>query len=1025
MFNRISNSVIRWLACSYAVLAVMDAPFLHAETMHWNNPAGGLYLTAANWTISQGAGPAPPTAGDFAAFNLLDAYAVTLPFSAVASDAVDVFAGDVTFQGQFVPGTYNVTTGTADVTVRLGSTLTLGATRITAVTLNVGDDLVVASGGTLEVLLGSDVTTADLLFGAQSTSGDVDTIVVDDLGSTLHRTGTSAATWGANGSVANLTYRNIAAGDINGPLTLVDSSNGLSGGALNVESGATLELDAFSVGQGLHAAPTGTVTVTGTGSTITQTGASTLTLGTTVGGNQGVLNVLSAGSYTSGTGTITVNATGWLNVDGGTFSAGGDIVVDGGTLQHVSGTFAHTAGKNLTARNGAEVSLVGSLPIDGGTYAIESGAELAIAGPTTINAGGLIDINGGTFTANGDIHIDGGTVQTSSAAGSAFIWASGNTMTIDNGGELLAASLQQLAANSNVSVTGGSALNGGSGLVINSMVTIDGAGSEWLIADDLVTASAGASRVNIQDGGYVFSNRGVIASNGVSAITVTGAGSFWENMATLQVGTSLLAQAGRLNIENGGAVSTAEGFVSRDFIEGVETVRAVTVAGAGSIWNVTQRLSIGVDSQGQSSGAPSTVSIRPGGTLRVDGPVSLFPDGVLELDGGTLAIPTGLLDDRGGRFDWISGTLNITGSDGLTVGPAGPFGAAVLFKPNQSIKVDNALTVEGEASLFSLAAVEAGSVAIAAEGRIIADGGITAASIQIDADGRLDLGGDEHHFGLGLVNHGDLMFSDPAVVDGPVTNAAGGAITALENIVFNGPVDGPGGFFGAGSITFAGGMSPGASAGLVSFEGSVHFSASNSLAIELNGLLKGSEYDVLEIEGQATLAGTLDVRLLEDFALEEGLMFEILTAAGGITGTFADAILPALAGNLFWNINYDADSVTLAVAAPGLPGDYNQDGAVDAADYIVWRKTDGSPEAYNTWRSNFGRTAVVGAASRAASTHFVGTPPRLGVPTAAVPEPAAFALLVLAGAMGGLVRRVRRPNFRPVENPTLRLKRVD
>jgi sulfatase modifying factor 1 len=40
-----------------------------------------------------------------------------------------------------------------------------------------------------------------------------------------------------------------------------------------------------------------------------------------------------------------------------------------------------------------------------------------------------------------------------------------------------------------------------------------------------------------------------------------------------------------------------------------------------------------------------------------------------------------------------------------------------------------------------------------------------------------------------------------------------------------------------------------------------------------------------------------------------------------------------------------------------LPGDYNDDGNVDAADYVVWRKTgiNGQP-GYNTWRANFGRS---------------------------------------------------------------------
>ena len=45
---------------------------------------------------------------------------------------------------------------------------------------------------------------------------------------------------------------------------------------------------------------------------------------------------------------------------------------------------------------------------------------------------------------------------------------------------------------------------------------------------------------------------------------------------------------------------------------------------------------------------------------------------------------------------------------------------------------------------------------------------------------------------------------------------------------------------------------------------------------------------------------------------------------------------------------------TYSVVAVGLAGDYNLNGIVDAADYIVWRKTDGTPAGYDKWRANFG-----------------------------------------------------------------------
>ena len=58
-------------------------------------------------------------------------------------------------------------------------------------------------------------------------------------------------------------------------------------------------------------------------------------------------------------------------------------------------------------------------------------------------------------------------------------------------------------------------------------------------------------------------------------------------------------------------------------------------------------------------------------------------------------------------------------------------------------------------------------------------------------------------------------------------------------------------------------------------------------------------------------------------------------------------------------------SILAGDLAPGTPGDYNGNGKVDGADYVVWRNggplqnetfTPGSttPEDYTAWRASFG-----------------------------------------------------------------------
>jgi hypothetical protein len=94
------------------------------------------------------------------------------------------------------------------------------------------------------------------------------------------------------------------------------------------------------------------------------------------------------------------------------------------------------------------------------------------------------------------------------------------------------------------------------------------------------------------------------------------------------------------------------------------------------------------------------------------------------------------------------------------------------------------------------------------------------------------------------------------------------------------------------------------------------------------------------------------------------------------------------------------------VEQPETPGDYNSDGKVDAADYVVYRANEGTQnplpndnmiggtigqDHYNLWRLNFGLGSGAGTSSFSAS----------------VPEPglsisAAFLALVLVGRRGRL-----------------------
>jgi parallel beta-helix repeat protein len=54
-------------------------------------------------------------------------------------------------------------------------------------------------------------------------------------------------------------------------------------------------------------------------------------------------------------------------------------------------------------------------------------------------------------------------------------------------------------------------------------------------------------------------------------------------------------------------------------------------------------------------------------------------------------------------------------------------------------------------------------------------------------------------------------------------------------------------------------------------------------------------------------------------------------------------------------------------AASQILGDFNEDGSVDMADYVKWRKSGGTAAEYNQWRANFGATSG-GASANATAT---------------------------------------------------------
>lgn len=205
-------------------------------------------------------------------------------------------------------------------------------------------------------------------------------------------------------------------------------------------------------------------------------------------------------------------------------------------------------------------------------------------------------------------------------------------------------------------------------------------------------------------------------------------------------------------------------------------------------------------------------------------------------------------------------------------------------------------------------------------------------------------------------------------------------------------------------ITSDGIVAPGLQIGNVTVPSYLQF-GTGTLEIELAGPAVGTQYDRLTVTGSALVAGKLDVSFVDGYSPGVNSSFTVLTASS-ITGVFSTFDLPQLSLGLVWSVSKTATAYILTVAA----GDYNRNGVVDAADYLVWRRTrntsvtantgaDGSGNGfvddsdYLIWRNNFGN--VRGTASGAGSGSLAAS---------GVPEPGSAFLMLCGGLMFGAYR---------------------
>lgn len=720
-------------------------------------------------------------------------------------------------------------------------------------------------------------------------------------------------------------------------------------GALTVEDGGKVSNDGDAY---IGYANTGTATVSGAGSDWTGLGdlyvgyygSGTLTVekGAAVSNADAVIGLSADGKVTvSGTGTTWTSNDLYVGYDGdgtltvadgaevgaatidlaedagstGTINIGaaaGDPAAAAGTLdvagiQFRVGTatlvFNHTGATTFAAALSSTGGGAHALDHDAGTTTL-TGDSSGFTGTTTVDGGTLKIAQGGKLGGKGHIGEAAGSDGTVIVTGSGSTWATVGDFDVGGSGT------GTLTVEDGGKVdSGGTHTYVGAGAGSTGTVTVSGAGSVWDNDDILHIGSSGNGTLNVTDGGKVTAFYGIVGfgTDSTGTATVSGAGSAWTlggDLAVASYGT------GKMTVDDGGTVSSREGIIAGFDPDAKGTV---AVSGAGSTWTNSGTLHVGMEGTG-------TLTIADGGTVSAG-------DGA----GGAGVVLLGEKDDG-------KGTLNIGAAIGDPAAAAGTLDAATIrFGDGDGTLVFN----HTGAATFDVALSSTGDGTHALDHHA----------------GTTTLTGDSSGFtGTTTVSGGTLLVGDAAGngrLGGIVAVAAGGTLGGSGTIL--------------GATTVDGTLAAGNGLGTLTFADDLMLKAGSTSAFELNspGIAGGTDNDLVVVNGDLTLAGSLDARVAA------AGYYRLFDYDGTLSGTFSGGTVTGTGGftpvTAAPDVQYGiAHQVNLSVLAGGQTmqfwdgADMTGNGTVDggagtwSAAGTNWTGRPGEAGINGTWGGSVG-----------------------------------------------------------------------
>ncbi len=406
-----------------------------------------------------------------------------------------------------------------------------------------------------------------------------DDFVTFDLNGNIYRTpGASNRIGTVTGRPARLTiidgfWDDNLGGDLeigsNGSGTLVVSTGGsffgqsmfVNGGTLMIQNGGSVTSPNTTINSG-------TATVTGTNSrlllgSVLVGGLQVGTLGVLAGGRVENDGIASIGNdpLNSRTGTINVDGASSLWINDGAVRVGtegnGFVNITAGGRAELSQVFIGRSDDVSTNEGTVTVHGINSRlactamaigQFGNGALAIfNSGLVQVIGGNLTVGSQGVgeIDISGGGRLEAGETLLGG---SSSSGAGLAIVTVSGAGSEWINAGDLKLSSISpaSLAITAGATVQNNDAFVGFGIAQSAGEAVVDGPNSTWINQGSFVVGNRGLGSVTISNQGRVTSVNGIVGADlgtndpvflgrGIGTVTVDGAGSEWANPGTLTV----------------------------------------------------------------------------------------------------------------------------------------------------------------------------------------------------------------------------------------------------------------------------------------------------------------------------------------------------------------------------------------------------------------------------------------------------------------------------------------------------------